>query len=159
MLRKDKFQTKAGGGQDDHYQGPKKVNKLLIGSFFGLVVLACFYGRESSEKFFQESLTSFNKIIYPVELAPRGDTVDEYLSADGETVIKVEDPYRFLEERDSEATKKWVEAENKITTDFLDTCELRDKIKSKFREYFTYSQIDVPEKHGDHYYFGYNDGT
>jgi hypothetical protein len=48
-----------------------------------------------------------NKIQYPFELAPRGETVDEYLSASGEQV-KVSDPYRFLEDPDTEETKKWV---------------------------------------------------
>jgi len=56
-----------------------------------------------------------DKIQYPFELAPRGDTVDEYLSADGKTPVKVADPYRFLEDPDSEPTKKWVEAQNVLT--------------------------------------------
>lgn len=72
--------------------------------------------------------------------------------------MKVADPYRFLEDTDSEATKKWVEAENKITNDFFEKCDLRDKIKDKLTEYWNYPSMGLPAKHGDHYYFYYKSG-
>ena len=51
-----------------------------------------------------------NTITYPVETAPRGDTVFEYPSAHGNATVRVPDPYNFLEDPDSEATKAWVTA-------------------------------------------------
>ena len=60
------------------------------------------------------SKSDSESIKYPIELAPRGDTVDKYTNSAGETV-EVAEPYRFLEDSDSEATKKWIAAENKIT--------------------------------------------
>ena len=50
-----------------------------------------------------------SKITYPVECAPRGDTVDEYKVND-KYPCQVADPYRFMEDPDAEATKKWVAA-------------------------------------------------
>jgi hypothetical protein len=37
---------------------------------------------------------------YPINLAPRGNTVDEYKKSDG-TIQKISDPYRFFEDPES----------------------------------------------------------
>jgi prolyl oligopeptidase len=63
-------------------------------------------------------------IEYPHDLAPRGHTVDHYMSRHG-SLITVADPYRFLEDPNSPETKKWVEAENELTDEFLATCDQR----------------------------------
>ena len=97
------------------------------------------------------------KINYPTNMAPRGDTVDEYPSADG-TTIKVSDPYRFLEDPDSDATKAWVKAENEITEAFLGTCDLQGKLKDKLTQYWNYPKMGIPTKRGEHYYFMHNSG-
>lgn len=73
------------------------------------------------------SLKEMSKIEYPTNLAPRGDTVDKYKSKDGK-VVEVADPYRFLEDPDSEETRKWVAAENKISDNFLSKLNMKDKI-------------------------------
>ena len=41
---------------------------------------------------------------YPLSLAPRGSTIDEYKSNSGK-VIKISDPYRSLEDMNSDSTK------------------------------------------------------
>ena len=94
---------------------------------------------------------------YPLHLAPRGDTVDEYPLKDG-TKAKVTDHYRFLEDPDSEATKAWVKAQNEITNKYLDTCTLREKISEAVTKVWNYEKVGLPNKHGDHYYFNYNSG-
>ena len=53
------------------------------------------------------NMVDISQISYPsLKIAPRGDTVDEYVSGiDNKTIVKVNDPYRFLEDLDSNATK------------------------------------------------------
>ena len=46
---------------------------------------------------------------YPINLAPRGNTVDQYKKSDG-TIQKISDPYRFFEDPESLQTKNWVDA-------------------------------------------------
>jgi hypothetical protein len=50
-------------------------------------------------------------------LAPRGDHFDQYISKEGN--VSVSDPYRFMEDVESNQTKKWVEAEATLTKDFF----------------------------------------
>ena len=94
---------------------------------------------------------------YPYDLAPRGDTVDEYPTAAGGTE-KINDAYRFLEDPDSKETKAWVEAQNKVTDSVLETCTLRPKLEEKITEIWNFSKTSVLAKHGDHYYFQHNTG-
>lgn len=105
-----------------------------------------------------EGAATLGTFKYPFELAPRGDTVDEYLSGDGTTKVTVTDPYRFLEDPDSAATKQWVEAQNKITDAFLNECDTKDLLKEKLSQCWNYPKITTPSKKGDHYYFQYNTG-
>ena len=51
------------------------------------------------------------KINYPQTM--RDDTVDDYFG------VKVADPYRWLENDTSAETAAWVEAENKVTSAYL----------------------------------------
>ena len=92
-------------------------------------------------------------LTYPTQLAPRGTTVDKYTSKNGKKIFNIPDPYRFLEDPESEKTQKWVEAQNEVSKKFLGTCSLTDKIFKKVKYLSDYSKIGVPTKHGDHFFF------
>jgi prolyl oligopeptidase len=74
------------------------------------------------------------------------------------TNVKVADPYRFLEDPDSEPTKQWVGAQNELTQGFLAECDQRDKLKGVLTECWNYPKLGIPCKHGDNYYFTFNSG-
>lgn len=66
----------------------------------------------------------------------------------------VADPYRWLEDPDSEETKQFVEAENKIAQPFLENCDKWKKINEKLTALWNYPKYTVPDRHGK-YYFSY----
>src|SRR4029079_19667820 len=48
--------------------------------------------------------------------------------------VKVADPYRWLEDDNSEQTKSWVQEQNKVTQDYLSQIPYRDKVKKRMEE-------------------------
>ena len=95
--------------------------------------------------------------IYPLDKAPRGDTVDQYKRADG-SMADVQDPYRALEDPDAEGTKAWATAQNEITQAHLAKCEYRAGIEAQLTKVWNYPKLGLVNKKGDHYYFQYNTG-
>lgn len=87
---------------------------------------------------------------YPV--AKKVDTVDVYHG------VEVADPYRWLEDDNSEETKAWVEAENEVTNAYLAEIPFRQKIKDRLTQIWDYPKYGLPFKKGDYWYFYKNDG-
>jgi prolyl oligopeptidase len=92
----------------------------------------------------------FAQLKYPA--AKKEDVVDDYSG------VKVADPYRWLENDNSEQTKAWVQEENKVTFDYLSKIPYRDKIKKRLEEIWNYPKYGAPFQKGDFYYFTKNDG-
>jgi prolyl oligopeptidase len=90
------------------------------------------------------------KINYPV--TKKVDTVDVYFGN------QVADPYRWLEDDKSEETKAWVDAENKITQEYLAQIPFRNKIRERLTQLWDYPKISAPFKKGGHYFVFKNDG-
>jgi prolyl oligopeptidase len=74
--------------------------------------------------------------------------------------VKVDDPYRWLEQdvRESDDVRKWVEAENKVTFAYLEGIPERDRIKQRLTQLWNFEKYGVPHKEGDHYFYLLNDG-
>ena len=89
-------------------------------------------------------------LAYPP--SPKGDVVDVY---DG---VAVADPYRGLEDLDSPQTRQWVEAQNALTLPFLAALPERKGFAERLSALWNYERYEVPEKVGDRYFFGRNDG-
>ena len=71
---------------------------------------------------------------------------------------KVADPYRWLEDLDSPKTKQWVEAENKLTFEYLSRIPARGPIKERLTKLWNYERFTTPAKKGGRYFFTKNDG-
>ncbi len=63
-----------------------------------------------------------NRIVYPE--SARSDQVDDYHG------VKVADPYRWLEDVDSEHTRAWVTAQNKVTSAYLAAIPDREELRA-----------------------------
>ena len=94
------------------------------------------------------------QMIKPINYPPtrKSDQVDNYHGK------KVADPYRWLEDLDSEETRAWVEAENKLTFDFLAAIPERDAIKDRLTKLWNYEKYGIPFKEGDRYFYTRNSG-
>ncbi|ACK69202.1 Prolyl oligopeptidase [Gloeothece citriformis PCC 7424] len=72
--------------------------------------------------------------------------------------IEVSDPYRWLEDPDSEETRAWVAAQNQITFPYLAQIPARDSLKQRLTQLWDYEKYSVPFKEGDRYFYFKNDG-
>ncbi len=72
--------------------------------------------------------------------------------------IEVADPYRWLEDLDSSETRAWVEAQNKITFEYLESIPERPWIEKRLTELWNYERYSLPAKRGGRYFFRKNDG-
>ncbi|WP_121353485.1 prolyl oligopeptidase family serine peptidase [Flavisolibacter nicotianae] len=80
------------------------------------------------------------------------DTVDNYFGT------SVADPYRWLEDDNSDETKAWVKAQNTVTQDYLSQIPYRDKVRKRLQELWNYTRYSAPFREGEWYYFTKNDG-
>jgi prolyl oligopeptidase len=93
---------------------------------------------------------STEKLNYPATI--KGEQVDNYHGTE------VADPYRWLENPDSTETKVWVEAQNKVTFNFLEQISVRDDIKKRLTKLWDYEKYGVPFQEGSRYFYFKNDG-
>ena len=87
---------------------------------------------------------------YPV--TRKVDHVDTYGTA------RVADPFRWLEDDTSSATKAWVDAQNKVTFGYLAEIPYRDRLKNRLTELLNYERISAPSKRKNWYLYFKNDG-
>ncbi|MEZ5083811.1 MAG: prolyl oligopeptidase family serine peptidase, partial [Bacteroidales bacterium] len=88
----------------------------------------------------------------PYPVTNKVDTVDNYFGTN------VPDPYRWLEDDNSEETAAWVAAENKVTFGYLEQIPFRNKIKSRLEKIWDYPKYGTPFKEGNNFFFFKNDG-
>ena len=72
--------------------------------------------------------------------SPQQDVTDVYHG------VEIKDSYRWLENPDSEETKVWITAQNKLTFDYLSTISAREKIKQRLTKLWDYEKYGIPFK-------------
>ncbi|MCD4698196.1 MAG: prolyl oligopeptidase family serine peptidase [Bacteroidales bacterium] len=118
--------------------------KRLIPLFLLLVMIGI-AGCEQTQK-----MKKITTLPYPH--TNKVDTVDVYFGTN------VPDPYRWLEDDNSDETAEWVTAQNEVTFGYLEQIPFRDKIKSRLEQIWDYPKFGTPFKEGNNYFFFKNDG-
>ena len=70
----------------------------------------------------------------------------------------VADPYRWLEDANSEETHAWVQAQNHLTQSYLGQIPAREAIRQRLTKLWNYERFSVPFKEGGRYFYSRNDG-
>ncbi|PYO48901.1 MAG: S9 family peptidase [Gemmatimonadetes bacterium] len=89
-------------------------------------------------------------LTYPA--AARGTQVDNYHG------VSIADPYRWLEDVDSPATREWVAAENRLTDSFLASIPQRQAIRTRLTQLWNYERYSAPFKENGRYFYFQNTG-
>ncbi len=96
------------------------------------------------------SLDGVAQLTYPE--TRKTDTKEDYHGT------AVEDPYRWLEDDNSEETKAWVKEQNKVTFSHLEKISFREDWKKRMLEVSNYEKTTAPNRKGEYYYYYRNNG-
>jgi hypothetical protein len=72
--------------------------------------------------------------------------------------VQVPDPYRWMEDLESAELRQWIEAQNTLTFDLLDSSPLRSEIRERMTALWNYEKYSPPAKKAGRYFYFYNDG-
>ncbi|AMW05262.1 prolyl oligopeptidase family serine peptidase [Gemmatimonas phototrophica] len=78
--------------------------------------------------------------------------------ADSYHGVTVADPYRWLEDDRSDETAAWVEAQNRVTFDYLHQLPYREALQARMTALVNYPRQSPPEQKGPWLLFARNDG-
>ena len=127
---------------------PFRFKSLFPITLLGCAVMGC--GPKTKHA---DSSMQFTKIPVTYPFTQKDTTVKELYFK-----TEIADPYRWLEDDQSEATKDWVQKENVVTFGYLSQIPFRDRIKSRLEEIWNFEKFGTPFKKAGKYYFFKNDG-
>ncbi len=82
----------------------------------------------------------------------QGDVIEDYHGT------KVADPYRWMEDLNAPELKQWVDAENAITSKYLEGLPQRDALKQRITELWNYPKVTAPRYQGRQWFYSRNRG-
>lgn len=98
------------------------------------------------------SVSAFAQPLPYPETRQDGAVKDTYFGAE------VADPYRWLEDDNSEETKAWVKAQNEVTFGYLEKLPKRAEIRERLEKLWNYERFGVPFEEGGRWFFSRNSG-
>jgi len=80
------------------------------------------------------------------------EVVDDYFGT------RVPDPFRWLEDLESQNTADWIAAQNKVTFAYLDALPQRDAIRDRLTQLWNYQRTSIPTLEAGQLWFEQNSG-
>ena len=111
----------------------KEEKKYLL--LFSIIIISC---------------NNYKEIKYP--------TTKKIIVKDTYFNNEVEDPYRWLENDTSLEVKEWINAQNNVSSSYLNNIPQKIKFKKRLTELWNYEKIGTPFKEGEYTYFYKNNG-
>jgi prolyl oligopeptidase len=71
---------------------------------------------------------------------------------------RIGDPYRWLEDGNSEDTKGWIGAQNAVTRAYLDALPMRSAFEKRITELWDYPKTGIPFREGGRLWYRKNSG-
>jgi len=129
-----------------HCRRAAAVGPLLV----LLLVVASGCGDRGNHAPYRRTATAMPRLTYPASRTE--DVIDDYHGT------QVRDPYRWLENPDSEETAAWIRAQNALTNEYLAGPAARAEYKARLTELWNYERTGVPVKCADRLFYTHNDG-
>ncbi len=70
----------------------------------------------------------------------------------------VKDPYRWLEDTESDETADWIKAQNELTQNYLRSIPERAEMHERLKKLWNYERFGLPRRRGSTYFYSHNDG-
>src|SRR5216683_4987368 len=67
--------------------------------------------------------------------------------------VEVTDPYRWLEDQNSERTRQWIKEQTDYSRAYLDSIPGRERVRKRIAELLAVETIEAPYKIGNRYFF------
>ena len=98
------------------------------------------------------SSDSASKLSMKYPVTEKAEVVEEYHGR------RIEDPYRWLEDTESEQTAAWVAAQNEVTQRYLQSIPARASMRQRLEKLWNYERFGLPRRKGTTYFYTHNDG-
>ena len=115
------------------YRHANSFLRLFLAALAALLLLPAVHAQESARQCPPKTRTD--------------NVVDDYFGT------KIADPYRWLEDQDSPATRAWIAAEDRCTDAALDKLPGRDAIAKRLGELMKVNSTGIPIERGGRYFF------
>jgi prolyl oligopeptidase len=140
---------------NENWRTAKMIQKIPIRriTLFTIALLFTTHFASACSEFTTMTPTTMTPTIaYPE--TKRVDVTEEHF---GQTIS---DPYRWLENdvRNDREVAAWVESQNKVTNDYLNTLPGRDVFRDRLKQLYNYERFSIPVKKGGRYFYLHNSG-